>query len=561
MGAGGSARRVAPGSDSQELALLRVAVQRLQETVAGQSEQLETLSSAIQGHSFTVGQYNILAAYLGDNRQPWFLYGISCPQERRDAILKKFYERGADGKYVNTGWPKYVDGILSADEMKHVEEVHNRDFDWSVRRDRVLEVCLSMNADLFSLVELDHYDDFFLPALAAKGYQAVYKKRPRESSLDGCGIFFRKGVFELLGSQAMELVDRIDPATGRKTKDRVGLLALLQHVGGRRLIFLSTHLARNPEDERQTKSRAKQAAQLLQLLTEFAQAHDALEVPVILAGDMNTTNIRQIANIARVVFELSDRPCHPFVFTASAPRTLPTSVTTTRKMCIDYLLVQSSIEVVDRVQVPKLSSDAPIPNGDHPSDHVPITFKLAFKPIISAERYAARSWILTATDNPNAGAAPLTRAELRSAFDFFDLEQSGGCERREVEAALSDLSLASALEPLLTVIEREIGRKLTDDGASGMSFDEFARLYTVRFCQAKTRFKAEMADTFRYFDTSGDGSLECEELYSSFMAACPFEVPRAHFDSIFQQLDANQDGTVTIDEFVDFLITNQQRAD
>jgi hypothetical protein len=60
----------------------------------------------------------------------------------------------------------------------------------------------------------------------------------------------------------------------------------------------------------------------------------------VLAGDLNTTNIQQIANIARVVFELCSEAVHPFIFTASAPRSLPTSVTTTRKMCIDYLFVQ-----------------------------------------------------------------------------------------------------------------------------------------------------------------------------------------------------------------------------
>ena len=27
--------------------------------------------------------------------------------------MKKFYEKGPDGKYANAGWPKYVDGILS----------------------------------------------------------------------------------------------------------------------------------------------------------------------------------------------------------------------------------------------------------------------------------------------------------------------------------------------------------------------------------------------------------------------------------------------------------------
>ena len=40
----------------------------------------------------------------------------------------------------------------------------------------------------------------------------------------------------------------------------------------------------------------------------------------MLAGDLNTTNIRMIGNIARAVLELSDQPVHPFLFSAQATR-------------------------------------------------------------------------------------------------------------------------------------------------------------------------------------------------------------------------------------------------
>ena len=42
----------------------------------------------------------------------------------------------------------------------------------------------------------------------------------------------------------------------------------------------------------------------------------------MLAGDLNTTNIRMIGNIARAVLELSDQPVHPFLFSAQATRDL-----------------------------------------------------------------------------------------------------------------------------------------------------------------------------------------------------------------------------------------------
>ena len=55
---------------------------------------------------FSVCQYNILAGYLGDNRQPWFLYGIPLSTDRRSRIMTKFYERDENGKYANPGWPR-----------------------------------------------------------------------------------------------------------------------------------------------------------------------------------------------------------------------------------------------------------------------------------------------------------------------------------------------------------------------------------------------------------------------------------------------------------------------
>merc|ERR1719188_2207977 len=63
--------------------------------------------------AFTVKQYNILAGYLGQNTQPWFLYGkdLCSPEgiKRRENIIQKFYKRDpATGQYKYLGWPKYV---------------------------------------------------------------------------------------------------------------------------------------------------------------------------------------------------------------------------------------------------------------------------------------------------------------------------------------------------------------------------------------------------------------------------------------------------------------------
>ena len=47
--------------------------------------------------------------------------------------------------------------------------------------------------------------------------------------------------------------------------------------------------------------------------------------------DDKSTNLRQLASIALAVFTLAREPAHPFIYSALAPRSLPTSVTGIRK--------------------------------------------------------------------------------------------------------------------------------------------------------------------------------------------------------------------------------------
>jgi len=251
-----------------------LAAQEEQSTTSCMQEQLETMQaqmsqmrSELTGLQqqlrrvplhFSVGQYNILAGYLGNNMEPWFLYGVDMPAKRRKAIFKQHMMRDSAGNYVHVGWPSYVCGLLSEDEIDKVEQVHSAHFSWDQRKCRLVEVIQNLDVDLLSLVECDHYEDHFQPALTAMGYDSIWHQRPRSSSHDGCCIAWRRSCFELLASDVIEYADSYD-SLRETVKDRIALLSLMRSRLTQDVIcFVSTHLARNPETEQRDSLRGRQ---------------------------------------------------------------------------------------------------------------------------------------------------------------------------------------------------------------------------------------------------------------------------------------------------------------
>ena len=55
--------------------------------------------------------------------------------------------------------------------------------------------------------------------------------------------------------------------------------------------------------------------------------------------------------------------------------------------------------------------------------------------------------------------------------------------------------------------------------------------------------------------------LTRDELLVSFRAACPFDVEDADFERIWAALDRDNDGEITIDEFVDSIIHKQYNVE
>ena len=614
----------------------------------GLSPTFRATTSPPEAPSFVVAQYNVLAGSLGSNTHPWFLHGLAdLSADRRAAITAKFYRRSAaSGQLLKRGWPDHVVGILTAEEQRIVEDVDRRYFQWEVRKERLLQTVLDLNADLISLVECDHYESFWQVALERVGYRGVYKRRPRAGCTDGCAIFVRQGVFELVAHSGVELTDRQergetelpDDLVSRvgETADRVALLALVRHIPTRRqLIFVSTHLARNPEDKGKTKERARQIAQILYHVTQFAGEYETeVEAPVILAGDLNDTSLWHLGTMTKIKFGVADLIGHPFIFTSRAATSpTPTSITSCRSVRIDYILLQPSLlEVCESVFemgqeetgedecriIP--DADDHIPNERHPSDHVPIAFRLRFKDRQSAAEGCAAAWVQAVAApqsspdwSPSPGAV-LRLEELEAAFHYFDKDSDGICDPVELSLGLHNLQV-DCPEAVEKVLEDALG-----ESRLFLTLDEFRSLYVKTWLRQQRSFldrvrsvrnmfhlsvdsksfssgpdeslfaemdvdgngivtiediidhlakversedslRERIADTFSFFDLDSGHDCSMPELHQCFVDACPFEVSTDILEIAFEDMGKAPDERLPLDDFIDWLIKRYFRKD
>ena len=267
-----------------------------------------------------------------------------------------------------------------------------------------------------------------------------------------------------------------------------------------------------------------------------------------MAGDLNTTNARQLANVCRAVFALTNEPGHPFLFDHFAPRTTPTSVTSIRKCRIDFMLLQTShFEVVDALRLPQLHTSAPIPSAQYPSDHLPIVFTVCLRPRLGVLYTYARAWALALSTSAERHV-PLALEQLERAFEFFDVDGVGLVSEDDLVEGLRDLELdaAQASEAsehdrnvILTRLRRDLGAQvvtalrdeLCGDAAgawsagSRVTLMQFREAYLARFSRAKAAYRAEMLEAFAFFDVDGSTTLTHDELHEIFSAGSHLYTP------------------------------------
>jgi len=345
----------------------------------------------------------------------------------------------------------------------------------------------------------------------------------------------------------VEFVDKMCPKEGKVYKDRIAVIALLRsRISKRRVCVASTHLQRNPEDPTQDMLRARQVGQVLRALVEFTSQHSAVDVPVVLTGDLNCTSFGRLRGVANTL-SLMNREVvlHPFTFDCADVPTGVTSVTMARCMRIDAILYQSQrLELVDVQEIPDLTPHLPIPNAQQPSDHVPIVAQFRTRSQHHTMREVAKEWFLSLAGKE--AQVPLNQHQLESAFKLYDYDGTG---------SISQPNLRKVLASLFGILPDRCETVCASCFANGseLTCQNFISMYLDSVKAAGLPGLEDLRDAFDLFDSDKNGSLDLSELLYAFEQCAPSTVPSERIKEVFHIIDANGDGTIDLDEMVQYL--------
>ncbi|CAK0900575.1 unnamed protein product [Prorocentrum cordatum] len=139
--------------------------------------------------------------------------------------------------------------------------------------------------DVVGLCEVDRYEDYFEPAMAARGYSSAYKRK-RSPARDGVAVFWRRDLLE----EALHRHVFLERGSRRTRGMQVALLQRLRLNPGsgatagscRSVVVCAVHLRASADDA----YRMQQASLAVEALADFGRG-DAQEGRIVLA-DVNS---------------------------------------------------------------------------------------------------------------------------------------------------------------------------------------------------------------------------------------------------------------------------------
>lgn len=354
---------------------------------------LTSCPATLGAPTINVAHYNILASYLGNNREPWFLLPLNLTAEERAQLVAKYYEKDTLGAYRHS-FADGFGGLLHASQQKEVE-AFDKVFQWEARAPKLVDTIRRLDADILSLVEVDHFD-YFRDALA-ETFDGSFAKRPRPDSLDGSSLFWRRERFVVVQEPMSATFADWQPRQGDVLhEDRVMLaVALRDRLDGRVVVAASVHLMRNPEETGKDPMRMLEVSQMMRSLSCFVSAVGADGLVVM--GDFNA--VPQSWTHLFLLHGWQDCPeaekgmRDAFDCLEWGPReTACTTKTAARSMWIDYVFYSGqTMELASSPEV-EPCPQGPIPDENHPSDHLPVRATVRFLPGVrplAPQRYEA----------------------------------------------------------------------------------------------------------------------------------------------------------------------------
>lgn len=286
-----------------------------------------------------------------------------------------------------------------------------KDLEWPRRGHKIVNELLDNRADIICLqeVENDHLKSLYRPRLNRYGYDCLYKRKTG-FKIDGCAIFYKRSLFQLLNHKSVQFHRR--DLANILNRDNIGIIAVLKpkmtSITDSQLVVANTHLLFNP---RRHDIRLAQLKLFLSELESLSFEDRGIDHPTILCGDLNClpesnvvkfitqNDINMQSSVTSKDNQENDQcqendpilsstdydGCpylhqlrHPFDFMSAYRFYKGNSqpLATTFSSClVDYIFHTSKLKLESYRELlteEQMRSIHPMPNSEFPSDHIPL---------------------------------------------------------------------------------------------------------------------------------------------------------------------------------------------
>lgn len=269
-------------------------------------------------------------------------------------LTQKWIQNHQDGRYRLMHFNVLADQLALDGCFKNVND---SDLEWDVRKNRLLDLIKTTNPDILSIVECDHYDDFWQPELTSLGYNWMQISRKKNTTKTHGVALFIKPIFTV---QDVFHLDTMVAALGVK---------LLHQETGQEFDVVNTHL----------KAKSKESIRIEQVRLLIGKCQDFFEMdqyPLIVTGDLNSGPVDEC--IQQIVNSLNVTSRYPITWTTWKDRFSSDwqSGGLTKKI-EDYILTKG-LEVTGYLDVPadeEVIQSGLLPGSRYPSDHLAIAIE------------------------------------------------------------------------------------------------------------------------------------------------------------------------------------------